>query len=70
MGASNLLFDDLGDANVSVCYEGVKVQPPQPIPLILLNQSLHHVVLVPCRASVGVGFVVDDKVQAMAACEI
>jgi hypothetical protein len=62
-----LFVDDVGDLDVRVRDQGVKVQPPYPVVLARLDEALGHVELPEDDGAVGVGFVVDNEVVAMAA---
>jgi hypothetical protein len=62
-----LFVDDIGDLDVCVGDQGVKVQPPYPVVLARLDEALGHVELPEDDGAVGVRFVVDDEVVAMAA---
>lgn len=62
------LLDDISDLDIRIRDQGVKVEPPYPVPLVLLDQAPNHVKLPPDRAYIPwVGFVIDNKVVAMAA---
>src|SRR3954467_9709137 len=52
---------------VRVGDEGVEIYPPDPIPLPSLNQSFHHVELPICGSPIGMRFIVNNKMVAMAA---
>jgi hypothetical protein len=62
-----LFVNDIGNLDVRVRDQGVKVEPPYPVVLARLDEALGHVELPEDDGAVGVRFVVDDEVVAMAA---
>lgn len=58
---------DIRHLYVRVGDEGVEIYPPDPVPLPSLNQSFHHVELPVCGSPIGMRFIVNNKMVAMAA---